>query len=95
MGPAHPRALHEPPEGKVVEHIRRSSSPLESCPGETGRADQCLGHGRAAPQTRHPARASHSTAPLQLATELSAAVLAGTLGIDTTVAVTWQRAGRW
>lgn len=40
---------------------------------------------------------TRSTALFQLATELPAAVLARTLGIDITVAVTWQRAaaGDW
>ncbi|WP_260462499.1 hypothetical protein [Streptomyces sp. TRM72054] len=40
---------------------------------------------------------SRSTALFQLATELLAAVLARTLGIDTTIAVKWQRAaaGDW
>jgi hypothetical protein len=56
-----------------------------------------LAHGRTTPQTRHPARGSRSTVLLQLATELPAAVLARTLGIDITVAVKWQRAaaGDW
>ena len=40
---------------------------------------------------------ARSTALFQLATELPAAVLARTLGIDITVAVKWQRAaaGDW
>ncbi|MEU0950143.1 hypothetical protein ABZ379_46985 [Streptomyces canus] len=40
---------------------------------------------------------TRSTALFQLATELPAAVLVRTLGIDITVAVTWQRAapGDW
>jgi hypothetical protein len=40
---------------------------------------------------------TRSTALFQLATELSAAVLARTLGIDIAVAVKWQRAaaGDW
>lgn len=40
---------------------------------------------------------ARSTALFQLATELPAAVLARTLGIDITVGVTWQRAaaGDW
>jgi hypothetical protein len=40
---------------------------------------------------------TRSTALVQFATELPAAVLARTLGIDITVAVTWQRAaaGDW
>jgi hypothetical protein len=45
-----------------------------------------------------PPTETRSTAALfQLATELPAAVLARTLGIDITVAVTWQRAaaGDW
>ncbi|WP_225839655.1 hypothetical protein [Streptomyces sp. NK08204] len=40
---------------------------------------------------------TRSTAPFQLATELPAAFLARTLGIDITIAVKWQRAaaGDW
>ncbi|MFE2149051.1 hypothetical protein ACFXAO_03315 [Streptomyces lavendulae] len=40
---------------------------------------------------------ARSTALFQLATELPAAVLARTLGLDITVAVKWQRAaaGNW
>ncbi|MFI6063556.1 hypothetical protein [Streptomyces sp. NPDC051286] len=50
---------------------------------------------------RHPdfrqRDSARSTALFQLATELPAAVLARTLGIDITVAVKWQRAaaGDW
>ncbi|MGW0586024.1 hypothetical protein ACWD25_61595, partial [Streptomyces sp. NPDC002920] len=44
-----------------------------------------------------PLAESRSTALFQPATELPAAVLAGTLGIDLTVAVKWQQAaaGDW
>ncbi|MFJ5726245.1 hypothetical protein [Streptomyces sp. NPDC093149] len=60
-------------------------------------SDQCLGHGERLRKLGIRLAEARSTALFQLATELPAAVLARSLGIDITVAVKWQRAaaGDW
>ncbi|MGW7574375.1 site-specific integrase [Streptomyces sp. NPDC054765] len=90
-------ALHQVAVRRSHAVLGRTESPWLFPGGQPGRPISAWGMGERLRKLGIRLAEARSTALFQLATELPAAVLARTLGIDITVAVKWQRAaaGDW
>ncbi|MFI1161727.1 hypothetical protein [Streptomyces sioyaensis] len=90
-------ALHQVAIRRSHAVLGRTESPWLFPGGQPGRPISAWAMGERLRKLGIRLAAARSTALFQLATELPAAVLARTLGIDITVAVKWQRAaaGDW